>query len=451
MKLFSFVAAILSLGMCATAVAQEVPAEGPKAPILDVSAPAHLGSEAPPLAMDSDVQSRNVMVLGFSVGGAYDTRGLYDSTTNTFSGSARYFVQPSIAFQRTTNQGAWTLSYTPGFGYSPDDSNSNQYTHNVAGDVVWKPNGRLQLHLRQDYSRTTNPFETVGRVDLLPGLGGALGPNYTGVVPATRRDAIVSNMDVSYAIAEHTAFGFTGGFQKSDYTSTQASTAAFNYENSEVFTGSVFLSHQFSEIMSAGLQFAYSDLYSMGQDASRIQTPTPMMFVRLMPNTHVQFTFYGGAQFARAHETYDIGTLVFKIPVQEHWYPTFGGSLAFSRRMQAFDITADQRVSNGGGVLAAVKSLNLGAGYRVRVAPLLLLEARVNYGNEKAIGVFNKGDYFRSVWVGGGPTIQMSRSWSLRGEVAYVHQEEFGLSPVAGNHMIVQGSLDYRFKKNLGE
>jgi hypothetical protein len=36
-------------------------------------------------------------------------------------------------------------------------------------------------------------------------------------------------------------------------------------------------------------------------------------------------------------------------------------------------------------------------------------------------------------------------------DVAYVHQSQNGLALAAGNHMLIQGSLDYRFRKNLGE
>jgi hypothetical protein len=36
-------------------------------------------------------------------------------------------------------------------------------------------------------------------------------------------------------------------------------------------------------------------------------------------------------------------------------------------------------------------------------------------------------------------------------DVAYVHQSESGVGLVAGNHLLVQGSLDYRFHKSLGE
>jgi len=35
-------------------------------------------------------------------------------------------------------------------------------------------------------------------------------------------------------------------------------------------------------------------------------------------------------------------------------------------------------------------------------------------------------------------------------EVAYVHQSQQGMGAIAGNHVLVQGSLDYHFRKSLG-
>ncbi|HUO60068.1 MAG TPA: hypothetical protein VMU24_05320, partial [Candidatus Acidoferrales bacterium] len=58
---------------------------------------------------------------------------------------------------------------------------------------------------------------------------------------------------------------------------------------------------------------------------------------------------------------------------------------------------------------------------------------------------------FRSTWVGGGPTIDLNRAFALRAELAYVHQSVNDLSTGPGNHALVQGSLEYRFRKHLGD
>lgn len=446
MKLSSILAAVLSLGLAGAAFAQE--AEEPPKPtsIQEESGPAHLGGEAPSLAIGTDIESRNVLLAGFSLGAAYDNRGLYNSTTKNFSGETRYFVQPSIAFQRTFSTGAWTLSYTPGISYSQDDQNNSQYTNNVAGDGVWRPNARWQIHARQDYSLTNNPFESVGRVDLLPGLGGPLGPNYNGVLPDTKRTSLVSNLDLAYRITEHTAIGMTGGFQKYDYDATTSSTSGFPYVNSKVISGSVFLSHQFSSLVSAGAQFAYTDIYSTGAAVARTQAPAPMLFVKLTPTLRSEITVFAGPEYARTREVLTTGPVF-----ERNWYPTMGATVSWSGQRNAFDIQVERRIANGGGVLEAVKSTSAGAGYRVRLAQKLLAELRANWSDQKGLGVLSGGNYFRSLWAGGGPVFELTRMLNLRADVAYVHQDQQGLGVIAGNHMLVQGSLEYRFHKGLGD
>jgi len=445
MKIFSTIGVILSLGLATAVFAQDVP-EAPAPAIQQVSGPAHLGGEAPALAISTDIESRNVLVAGFSLGAAYDNRGLYNSTTNSYSGETRYFVQPSIAFQRTFSTGNWTLSYTPGFSYSADDQNNSQYTQNLAGDMTWKPTSRFQIHVRQDFSLTDNPFETVGRVDLLPGLGGPLGPNYNGVLPDTKRTSLVSNLDMAYALSEHTAVGLTGGFQKYTYDATTSSTTGFPYVNSEIISGSAFLSHQFSSTLTAGVQLAYSDIYSTGAEVARTQVTAPMLFVKLNPSRHTEITLFAGPEYSRTRE------MVVGVPNYEyHWYPTYGGTWAWNGRRNAFDVQGQRRIANGGGVMEAVQSTNAGAAYRVRVASKVLVEARTNWSDEKGIGILTGGSKFQSLWAGGGPVFELSRMFSLRADVAYVHQSEQNLAPVAGNHLLIQGSLDYRFHKSLGD
>jgi hypothetical protein len=139
-------------------------------------------------------------------------------------------------------------------------------------------------------------------------------------------------------------------------------------------------------------------------------------------------------------------------PVYEyHWYPTFGGTVTWNGDRTAFDVQGQRRIANGGGVMAAVQSTSAGAAYRVRVARKVLVQLRTNWSDEKGIGVIAGGSRFQSLWAGGGPVFELSRMFSLRGDVAYVHQSETNLAPVAGNHLLLQGSLEYRFHKSLGD
>jgi hypothetical protein len=458
MKSCSMFAVVLWLGLAPVVYAQDTQntQEVPRLMVEETAGPAHLGAEAPPLAIDTDVVSRNILIAGFSLGAVYDSRGLYNggnaSVSPYYSSDVRYFVQPSIGYQRTFSTGAWTVSYTPGISISQHDPTDDQYTNNLAGDINWKPNSYFMLHARQDYSLTNNPFEGVGRVDLLPGLGGPFGPNYDGVLPQTQRTSLVTSVDLTYRVAEHSAIGVTGGFQKYSFDPLHTSTGvSYNpFVNSKVINGSVFYSQQISTSVAAGVQLAYTDIYSTGAEVARTQAPAPMGFVKWSPGQNTVVTLYAGPQYARSRQDVTIGPFTVAVYLH-HWYPTYGGTLAWSRGRNAFNANGMQRVANGGGVLDAVKAIDAGAAYRARLTRRLLAEVRGNWSDERGIGYFSSGSYFRSLWAGGGPVFELKRSLSLHMDVAYVHQSQNGLALAAGNHMLIQGSLDYRFRKNLGE
>ncbi len=342
------------------------------------------------------------MVAGFNLGATYDNRGLYKAGASpSYSGDTRYSLQPSIGFQRSYSAGEWTLSYTPGVSVSQWNTDDLQYTHNVAGDLNWKPNAYVFLHARQDFSLTDNPFETVGRVDLLPGLGGPFGPNYNGVLPQTRRTSLVSSADLTYRVAEHSAAGITGGFQKYSFDAVDSSLGTLGFINAKIVTGSAFFSQQFSSSITAGAQLALTDIYSTGAQISRTQAPAAMLFMKWNPNSSLGITLYGGPEYARTRGDFVSGAVY-----QHSWYPTVGGSLLWSKQRHAFDLQGQHRIANGGGLMDTVMATYAGAGYRERLSPKLLAELRTNWSDQKGIGPFSAGNHFRSLWVGGGPVAE---------------------------------------------
>jgi hypothetical protein len=454
MKLRPIFVVAVSLCLGALAYAQDAQ-EGPTPAYQNDAGPAHLGDEAPSLATDNDAETRNVVVAGFSVGAVYDNNGLYHSTAAPYyTSDTRYFIEPNIGFRRTFSEGDWTLSYSPGVSISQHDTSENQYSNNFAGELNWKPSSLFQFHARQDYSLTDNPFESVGNVQLLPSLGGLYGPNYDGVLPQTRRTSLVSTVDMTYRVADHSAVGLTGGYQRYDYDALNlgGGVLAFPFVDSDVYNGSAFYSQQLSSVVNAGVQLSYVDIYSRGAMVSRTQAPAPMVFIKATPSARLSFTLYAGPQYARTRDVLTIGGL-FSTAVYSHsWYPTYGGSLTWSGHRNAFDVQAMRRISNGSGVLDAVQNSNAGIGYRLRMLQHLTGELRANWADNKGIGVLSSGgDTFSSTWLGGGPIFELKRSLALRVEAAYVHQSDMYLSGAAGNHCLVQASLDYHFRKNLGD
>ncbi|HEX8926278.1 MAG TPA: hypothetical protein VF786_10825, partial [Terriglobales bacterium] len=133
------------------------------------------------------------------------------------------------------------------------------------------------------------------------------------------------------------------------------------------------------------------------------------------------------------------------------WYPNVGGTMAWSSGRNAVELQALHRIANGAGLMDAVQATFAAAGYRARLNERLLVSTSVNFSDQKGLGALSDRQSFRSVWLGGGPTVELSRAFALRAEVAYVHQSAANLPSGPGNHFLLQGSIEYRFRKHLGD
>jgi len=418
----------------------------------------HLSADAPSLVTQSDPDYKNVLFGSAMFGASFDTAGYSDANGAT-SSNIMYFVQPSIAFRQTVPTANWTLSYTPGVSISQHATDTTLFTHNLAGDGVWKATPRLTLHLRQDYSISTNPFETVGRVALLPDLGGYFGPNYDGVIPSSKRTAYVTNADISYRMTTHTSIGITGGYQQFDYASTSNSLSSSALVNSTVFNGSVFVSDQISKRQTIGVQLAYTDIYSYGSQQSRVQAPAAFLFDTVRLTQHSLLTAFAGPEYSRSSMVTPITVLdpitLANVTVdlaisQRAWHPAAGVTYAWSGTQDAFTLDFSRRISPGGGLMSANVMTFGSAAFRTRLSKRWSTEERLSVDNQDEIALLGPNASFRTLSAGGSLTREFNRNFSIRLDSAYISQTGNGLGFVPGNHGLVQITVDLHFLKGLG-
>jgi hypothetical protein len=409
----------------------------------------HLSGEAPSLVTRSDPDYKNVLFGSASFGASVDTAG-FTNGSGVSSSDVRFFAQPSIAFRQTFPKANWTLSYTPGVSISQHSTDTSQYTQNVAADGLWKVTPRLTLHARQDYSLSTNPFETVGRVALLPDLGGYFGPNYDGVIPASKRTSFVSNADIAYRMTAHTAIGITGGYQQFNYDSVdnkQLPSAVLI--NSTVINGSVFVSDQISRRQTLGVQLAYTDIYSYSSQQSRVQAPAVLLFDTVKLTPHSVLTVFGGPEYARSSAVIPFPPLLASIS-QRDWHPAAGVTYSWQGKREAVNLQFSRRISTGGGLMNANVMTFGSAALRSRLTKRWTTEARLSVDNQDALDLFNQTTNFRTIWAGGSVLRDFNRKLSIRLDGAYARQTGSGLGFMPGNHGLIQVTVDIHFLKGLG-
>lgn len=415
--------------------------------------PGHLSGEAPMLSLESDPDFRNVLFGNVTMGAAYDSKGLSRQGANggvVQSSDVRFFAQPGAALRQTLSKTVVTLSYSPGISFSQHNMDDRQYTHNAAGDIRWTPNKRWQLHARQDYSYSTNPFENVGRVPLLSELGGFFGPTYTGVLGTLKREQLVSNGDVSYRISQRMAVGVTGTYQLSHLGYANYIGTPPSLSNSKSFSGSAFFSDRITRRHTLGIQATYGDFYTYGLSPSRTQAPAILVFDTWQINNHSALTVFGGPQYARTSATF---YLLPGLPItlrQTGTHPALGATYTWSGDRNAWSLQYSRRIGTGSGLSGTSESNYGEAGFRTRLGQRWSSELRFRVDDEKTLVTYGSDVWFRTMWAGAGVTRELTRRLSLRADGAYIKQWASGLNYAPTDHIVIQATLDFHFLKSLG-
>ncbi len=420
--------------------------------------PAHSTGEGPQLAVESDPEYKNVLVGNVMGSASFDDHGLSSQVTPGVQVSdARFAVQPSLAFQQTWQKMNWTLSYTPGVSISQHDVNDYQYTQNAGGQYVWQPSSRFRLQLRQDYTVTTNPFESVGREPLLPTLGGFTGPTSNNLLPANiKREMMVSNAEVMTRLSPHSALGFTGGYQKYNYGDVAGSdsTTPLTLTASHTYLGTAFYSLQVSPDMTIGVQSAVFDIFSDLQFSapSRTQAYDAQLFDAWKLSPRSILTIFAGPEYSRDYEPQ------LNLAISKHWRPEAGVTYAWNGSKNAFTLDYVRRISDGGGLMGSALTNRGAAGLRSQLSRYWGLEERLEASDQLEVQGLVE---FQSYWAGIGLTRDLGRHLLFRLDYAHVRQITPGLASLpstvkellslsSGDHNLVQFSVDYHFVKPVG-
>jgi len=420
--------------------------------------PAHVGSETPGLASQSDLEYKNVIVASFLGGAMYEDNAIAVAATGStpahFTGDKRFFAQPSIAYQRTHRNTRITVSYAPGIDGSIQNASGASYTHNLSADVQFSPFSRMIIHLRQDYSVSTNPFESVGKVSVLPSLGGYFGPNYDGVLPSTKRTSLISTAELSYVMTPRTSLGFTGGYQRFDYNPIVAPnsvTALTTLIGARDINASMFFTRQMTKRNSVGLQYAFMDIHSL--PSARTQSHGLLLFDSWQLSRHTSLMVYGGAEFSRSHNVFPVQLGPFTLLASADtsgWRPTAGLAYQWSGERNAIQIQAVHRLSDGGGLMSTV-SMTYGAiGWHTRLTRRWTMDTTFRVTDQEGLSLTNQSSAFRSYWGGLSLSRTVTRNFSIQFEYAHINQTGTGLTTSPTDHNLYQMGIQYYLVKPLG-
>jgi hypothetical protein len=401
-----------------------------------------------PIVLHSGVAESNAIFANLAGGAAVDDNN-NNSVTHPIAGE-QYFLDPSVAIQETRRHLAWDASYSPTLRvYVPSSSQRDVFNQSITGALHYDATKRLGIGLRQDYLRTSDPFEQLGENPLQPGLGlgyrsGALS------LPNFRRTELLSQAEINYRLTKHTSLGIDGAFKQ--INGNEVGVQRTSLIDTHDTLGSAFLSHQLTARQAFGVQYLFLDIVFPGQDAHTV-THGVVLFYQMAITPHMSFAVFAGPEYSEIHNQLLLNFLgvELKAPVSSTlWSPSGGATFAWSGDRLGLLASYVRRISDGGGIEGAVE-LNDGlVNLRCKLGRHWAADLNGEL-NEHALldepGIYN----LRVLELGAGIHYQLRQHLSMRAQYQRLHHIG-GSDPLllTGNHNRVTVGIERNFTFPIG-
>src|ERR1700730_7974936 len=412
--------------------------------------PATVTGEMPPMGLTTEPTFTNLMIANLSLGTAYDDYAAATPKTAR-TPDFQYYVLPGFGFQQTRRQVSWSLSYSPGLSTSQRFSERDQFTQGVHADITYRITPRLVLHVRQDYSASSYPFEPLASNPFLPQLGPLNGPNNSTVLPRTRQVSRISNASITYHLSAHSAIGVTGSFSDVSYGETAAAPAGTAFIGSRSTNGSAFFFHQFSPRQSIGIEYQLLNV-SFPHNPSHTIVNTFLVTHRMNLSSRSSFDLFIGPEYSRTHDQIALNPLFFVQHFQlfqTGWSVAGGATYTWNGTHTAFQASYARHITDGGGLFGAV-GMNRGS---IQLQRQLSRRWHGDLGADSAdnhmLNLSQANLALRTVTARAGVRRELSKNLWLRASYARVRQTG-GLSSLVGDHNRGEVSLNYQFLRPIG-
>jgi hypothetical protein len=404
--------------------------------------PSAMTGEMPAMDFASASKQANLAVISFSSSSVFD-----DNFSNSASGhesGGQQSLNATFAFQQTRRNVRWNLSYRPGLVVGAHSWLGNQFSQVLGTTFEVQPATRWSLKFRQDYSRTTDPFERLGEAPLQPALSPLERPNDVPVLPQLRRTASFTGAGVSYRFGRHLTAGLNGSYALQNYSDYAGWTGALI--NSRTATGNTYISQQVSRTYTTGVEYRVRSLTFPGYEMGA-RTHSILSFHQFAVSANSSVVVYGGPEFARTRGQMLIARST--PAVSASWSPAAGAIYTWSGIHNRLQTGYSRQISDGGGLQGVVR---VNAGW-LRLARQMGRRWAADLSCELAQQATlpgRTGERLRLLGAGAGFRRELAGNTSLRLSYDRMYQTGNALGYRAGNHNRVMLSVEQSFTRPLG-
>ena len=412
--------------------------------------PALLGGRGMSLAFPAEMERSNYLRGGVNVGMTYDDNPLIVPTGQQSNTSESFF--PNISIEESSSRVRWTLGYAGGLTVNQKITSQNEGSHNLNFDSLFRLSPHVNLRVAENFSMTTGVFDSgIGE----QAIGGAGGPNASLITPLATQRAESTTVETNYHFALNDLVGASGSFYDLNFSNIAARAAL---SNTQTATGGGFWLHKLFRGDWAGLSYRFERITFDPDGETRVDSFLAIDTVNL--GNRFSLSGFGGVQYADNRGLVTGTQPGTTLPLTStSWSPTGGIEAGWKNGRTSLLAGYSRIISDGGGVLGAVRLGNAYGRFRRELATGWAVTASASYGTNAPIlpsavvssTTGNAATNLNSIdlaSVGAGLERNVGRKLGLR--LGYMHdfQTQTGIGDVSRNRVFV--TLTYQWAKPLG-
>jgi hypothetical protein len=404
--------------------------------------PALLGGRGMSMDFTTELERSNYLRGGVNVGAVYDDNPMLapSGSVGNVSGS----VFPNIKFEESTTRTRWELGYAGGLTVNQRFTSQNQGSHNLNFDSETRLTPHLNLRVAENFSMTTGFFDGGNGAAAITGAGG---PNGSLITPLSTQRASLTTVETNYHFALNDLAGASGSFYDLNFSNVPAGVVLTNTQSE---SANAFWLHKFFPGNWGGISYRFDRITFDPDGDTRIHTF--MLVDTLKLANGFSTSVFAGPQYA---DDQGIASGASQVSESKHWSGAGGAEAGWQNRKTSVHAGYSRLVSDGGGVLGAVRLQNVYGNFRRELLPGWAATLTASHGTNTSITVPYAGapNSIHLTSAGAGLERNIGKSLGLRFSYTHDFQQQFGASGSTSldahrNRFAV--TLSYQWVKPLG-
>jgi hypothetical protein len=362
-----------------------------------------------------------------------------------------YSVWPTLALDKSTSRLHIVSTYAPGFTFYQRETYLNEADQTAAIDLQYRLSPHVSISARDGFQKTSSVFNQPDPTSAFAVSGGTQEANFSIIAPIADLLSNAGNVGMTWQFAANAMIGASGTFANLHYPNQAEVPGLFDSSSQG---GSVFFTHRISKMHYVGATYQYQRLVSyptVGQNET--QTHALLFFYTLYASSRLSLSFFGGPQYANVGPQYINTQSTAAAPGFQSWNPQVGGSIGWQGRLTNVAVSYSHMISNGGGLIGAVKLDSATASIRQQMTRTLSGSIAGGYAQSNVLGSALLGnDDGHTISATASLQQQFRERVSLQLGYTRLHQDYSGVAVLAEtpntNREFV--SISYRFYRPLG-